>query len=64
MRLRLKQDELFPVFSFEEVGDEHWFKDEIIEVDEALFAEWDEVSDKFFANQNKLGKLAKRQRGA
>jgi len=58
-KVRIKSDERYPVYSLEEVGDPKWFPEEIIEIEDKLYKEFDETETRFCEMQNKIGKLLK-----
>jgi len=58
-KFRIKSDEVYPVYSLEEVCHPEYFPEEIVEIDEDFLKEFDETETKFYKMQNKMGKLLK-----
>ena len=58
-KVRIKSDEMYPVYSLEEAGDPKWFPEEIIEIEDKFYKELDEIETRFYEMQNKIGKLLK-----
>jgi len=58
-KVRIKSDEVYPVYSLEEGCHPEYFPEEIVEIDEDFLKEFDEIETRFYEMQNKIGGLLK-----
>ena len=61
-KVRIKSDEMYPMYLLEGAGDPKWFPEEIFEIEDKFYKEYDEIETRFREMQTKIEKLLKTKR--